>query len=355
MRPRIAVLTLRLTVLALLAGAAVAFATASAASPAASAHRSGTIAFLRLVPSRYGGQLFAVRPDGSGLHPVTPASTKVSAYAWSPDGRLIAYIDRQLSLWLIRPDGTRRTLLLPTSQLSSLALSWSPDGKKIAVVSPGQNADPQALNATTTLYVVPVDGAPPVSLHTAAAGVAWSPRGNEIAVDTNPGIAVIHPDGTGRRHLFRGDGGWALQWSADGAQLAFNVAFDLRNGFIDRYHAFAVVDANGRHFHILTKRAYNEYGVAWAPQKRQILYGNAERGGISVIGSGGRNNRRVTSDSPPQAGWGALAWAPDGRSIVYATDRTGNGDLYVTGVGGRGKVQLTSTQDTDVDPTWVAR
>jgi TolB protein len=353
MRRKIPVLTLGLTVLALLAGAAVAFATASAASPAAPAHRSGTIAFLRLGPGpEFGGQLFVVRPDGSGLRRVTPPSTEVYSYAWSPDSRLIAYIDQQLSLWLVRPNGTGRRLLLPTSQLSSLALSWSPDGKKIAVVSPGRNADPRTLNGKTTLYVVPVDGARPVSLHTAGQDVAWSPRGDEIAFDYG-GIAVIHPDGAGRRHVSWVGGG--PQWSADGAQLAFNIAFHLRNGFVDRYHAFAVVDADGRHFHLVTKRAYNEYGVAWAPHGRQILYGRAERRGIYAIGSGGRNNRRVTSDSPPQAGWGALAWAPDGRSIVYATDRTGNGDLYVIGADSRGKVQLTSTHDTDIDPTWVAR
>jgi Tol biopolymer transport system component len=74
-----------------------------------------------------------------------------------------------------------------------------------------------------------------------------------------------------------------------------------------------------------------------------------------VIGADGRNNKRVTRDSPPRADWGALAWSPGGGSIVYTTDRTGNGDLYVIGVDGRGKVQITSTPETDIDPTWVAR
>jgi Tol biopolymer transport system component len=162
--------SLRLTVFALLAGAAMTFATASAASLAASGHRAGTIAFLRLVPGPgFGGQLFVVRPDGSQLRRVTPPSTTVYSYAWSPDGRLIAYIDQRLSLWLVRPNGTGRRLLLPTSRLSSLGLSWSPDGKKIAVVSPGRNAN-QRTAAPCTLYVLPIDGGGrPESLHTAPA------------------------------------------------------------------------------------------------------------------------------------------------------------------------------------------
>jgi TolB protein len=64
---------------------------------------------------------------------------------------------------------------------------------------------------------------------------------------------------------------------------------------------------------------------------------------------------RVTRDSSRPAAWAALAWSPHGRSIVYATDRTGNGDLYVIDADGHDKVLLTSTSDFDLAPPWVAR
>ncbi len=54
-----------------------------------------------------------------------------------------------------------------------------------------------------------------------------------------------------------------------------------------------------------------------------------------MIGADGRNNRRVTRDAPPQAGWGALAWSPTGGSIVYTTGGTDNTDLYLIGIDGR--------------------
>src|SRR6185503_1530430 len=116
-------------VLALLAGAAVVLSTGSAASQATPSKRGGTIAFIRLVDGPvYGGALFVVRPDGGGLRQLTPQGTTVWSYAWSPDGRRIAYIDQWLSLWLVRRDGTGRRTLLPSMQLSSFGLSWSPDG-----------------------------------------------------------------------------------------------------------------------------------------------------------------------------------------------------------------------------------
>ena len=132
----------RYGVLALLAGV-VAVTTGSAASQATPSKRAGVIAFIRLANGPvYGGRLFVVRPDGGGLRQLTPQGTTVQSYSWSPDGRLIAYIDQRLSLWLVRRDGTGRRMLLPTSQLSSLRLTWSPDGKDIAIVSPGPDANP---------------------------------------------------------------------------------------------------------------------------------------------------------------------------------------------------------------------
>ena len=128
----------------------------------------------------------------------------------------------------------------------------------------------------------------------------------------------------------------------------------LRTGITDRYRAFAVVNAGGTGFHVVTTHAYNEYGRVWSPSGRRILYGRADRQGIYTIGADGRGNQRVTRDSPPQAGWGALAWSPNGGSIVYTTGGTDNTDLYLIGIDGRGKVRLTSTPDIDVAPSWVA-
>ena len=73
------------------------------------------------------------------------------------------------------------------------------------------------------------------------------------------------------------------------------------------------------------------------------------------IGADGRHDRKVTTDSPAQIGWGALTWSSDGRSIAYATNRTGNGDIYVIGVNGRNKVRLTRSSDMDIDPSWAPR
>ena len=77
--------------------------------------------------------------------------------------------------------------------------------------------------------------------------------------------------------------------------------------------------------------------------------------GIYVIGADGRNDRIITTDSPPQIAWGALTWSPDGRSIAYVTHRTGYGDIYVIDADGHKKTQLTSSAEIDSDPAWAPR
>ncbi len=338
----------------LLAGA-VTLTTGSAAGRAATSGRVGTIAFIRMANARvFGGRLFGIRPDGSGLRALTPPGTRVVAYAWSPGGGSIAYIDERLSLWLVHRDGTGRRLLVPTSRLSSIGLSWSPDGKELAIASAGAGVNPQRAPCESHLYVVPVDGGQPVSLHReAGCDVAWSPRGDQIAYGRGSAIFVMRADGTGSRQVAKGGG---PRWSADGMQLAFGTV--IRGGpyrtLARRYSAFGVVDADGNGFHLVTTHAYTEYAVAWSPSGRRILYGRADDKGIYVIDADSHDNHRITRDSPPEAGWGALAWSPSGGSIVYTTGAADNTDLYVIGADGRDKVRLTATPDVDIDPSWSA-
>ena len=304
------------------------------------------------------GQLFSVRADGSGLRRVTPPNTNVYSYAWSPDGRLIAYIDvRTLSLWLIRPDGTGRRLLLSTSQLSSLGVSWSPDGKNIAIVSPGPSANPRnAACAKLGLYAVPIGYGKPVQVSPPRSGigcgVAWSPHGDEIAYgDGGEVLGVISTKG-GLPRILLSSGVGAPQWSPDGTKLAATTLIHLGQRRALRYHRITVVNADGSDPHVVTDHAYTEYPFAWSPNSSQILYGRQDRQGIYVIGADGRGDHRVTHDSPPQADWGALAWSPDGSSFAYATDRTGNNDLYVIDADGHNKVRLTNSGEADIEPSW---
>jgi Tol biopolymer transport system component len=323
--------------------------------------RPGKIAFLRTVGDGPSG-LFVTGADGSGPRRLTPGGLDVASYEWVPDGSRIAYLDRQGALRLVRPDGTGRELLARSSTLRSpWVLSWSPDGKAIAVLQrdPGTPPPPSNSSPHFRIVVIPTGGGAPRRLPSGDAQIIdWSPHGDEI----------VYGDGTGRQRIIRTDGSkprpffhpppkhgkGTPTWSPDGTHVGFTG--HVRHGRYPHpsewYDAIYVADADGSGLHLVTSHAYNEYGFAWSPDGRWILYGRENREGIYVIGADGRNNHRLTRDSPRGVDFGALTWAPNGRSIAYATDRTGNGDIYVIDAGGHNKVRLTSSAASEIDPSW---
>ncbi len=323
----------------------------SAAGHVGAKRRAGTIAFLRYPPGAWvadvgGPSLFVMKADGTGLRRLTSPDSRVSSHAWSPDGSRIAYTDRS-SLWLVRPDGTRRVRLFSGSRLKSLLPTWSPDGKAIAVLAE------DAESGIAEIYVVPTDGGTPRRLGVGdVRDPSWSPRGDEIAYASPDGnIWAVRSDGSHQRlvadHPTVSYGG--PLWSAGGKRLAF------RGGDAGgRYASIYVANADGSGLRRLTNHAYNEYGFRWSPDGRTILYGRENRKGIYVIGADGRSNRKVTTESPAQVGWGALTWSPDGGSIAYATDRTGSGDIYVIDADGHNKARLTRSPEIDIDPSWAS-
>jgi TolB protein len=305
--------------------------------------------------------LFAIEADGSGLRRLTPSGLAIASYEWAPDGSRIAYLDRHGALWLVRPDGTGSDLLAASSPpRSPWYLSWSPDGKAIAVLS----IDPAPPRSNDLrIDVVPVDGGKARRLPSGGAqSPDWSPRTDEIIYGAGRSNQIIRSDGSKPRPFFRRppttgirpptSGVYTPTWSPDGTHVGFGGCRVRRGRCVARYAGIYVADANGTNLHLVTSHAYNEYGFAWSPNGRSIVYGRANRQGIYIIGADGHNNHRLTHDSPRPVDWGALTWAPDGRSIAYSTDRTGNGDIYVIDADGHNRGRLTRSPAIDIDPTW---
>lgn len=146
--------------------------------------------------------LYRIDTDGRHLQTLTsPPKDYVDYYAsWSPDSRLIAFLrapadtDSSGGIYIMQADGTRLRRLGPDSTEAPI---WSPDGRMLT-------SEWVELDGSDGAFSLVDAGTGRVLLHKSHAyGVAFNSKGQWIAFhDTRKrhwSIALIHPDGTGRR------------------------------------------------------------------------------------------------------------------------------------------------------------
>jgi dipeptidyl aminopeptidase/acylaminoacyl peptidase len=108
---------------------------------------------------------------------------------WSPDGSRIAYVEYRSfpapvgSIYLLRPDGSGRTLIRTGSAGRDSSPSWSPDGKRLTY--------DETLGGKHSVWVIDLDGKHRRRLATNGADPAWSPDGRTIAYRTSCGIKLV--------------------------------------------------------------------------------------------------------------------------------------------------------------------
>ncbi|MBD0693660.1 TolB family protein [Streptomyces sp. CBMA123] len=293
--------------------------------------------------------IVTVGPDGAGQHQITqpPERARDDRPDWSPDGAAVAFdrTDPQTGtarLWTVSPSGDNAHQISQLCDTSSAtadcanederAPAFSPDGKQLAF-SRSWGALDQAHNNQvqySDLYLMSPDGTNVQRLtfltndkpySGAISNPSWSPDGKQLTFEyrtsataqpaNSRAIYVVSTDGTGLRQL---------------------TPWELRAG--DR--------------------------AAWSPDGTQILFtthpagpDNAPGGGIYTVHPDGTAIGALTP-APSTAFYGSAAYAPDGKSIVFAQAPAGSGaDLYSMRPDGTGVARLTNSADKWLDrPSW---
>jgi TolB protein len=218
--------------------------------------------------------------DSDGYNPVTVLNSvePLMSPAWSPDGTRLAYVSfeqRRPILYMQNVVVGSRTRIADFNGINS-APAWSPDGTKLALTL-SRDGNPEIYvmqlsnNTLTRLTNNPAIDTEP----------SWSPDGNEIVFTSDrggkPQIYRMRADGGNvERVTFEGEYNARASYSSDGKMLT------LVSGAQGRYHA-ALLHLQSSVLQVLTDTALDE-SPSFAPNGRMILYAT-ERGGHGVLAS----------------------------------------------------------------------
>ncbi|HKQ74121.1 MAG TPA: protein kinase [Blastocatellia bacterium] len=283
-------------------------------------------------------------------------SWKAARLSWSQDGKLLAFPGKDspqdaTNIFLLSIETLEKRRLLPTpAGYVDMVPAFSPDGKILAFIR-------RYGTSNREIYLVPAAGGEPARLthdNRTIDSLAWAPDGRALffTSDREGGNSLwrISVSGGAPEQLYLGrDDVYEVAVSQQSHRLAYLQSMTDTNiwrwenpGLSGRAKAPVKLIASTR----------QETNPQYSPDGNKIVF-TSDRSGhpeIWVCESDGSNPIRLTSFNGPSAG--SPRWSPDGRQIAFDCTAAGTRDIYVVSVEGGPSRRLTTEPSEDVRPSW---
>jgi serine/threonine protein kinase len=279
-----------------------------------------------------------------------------SSVSFSPDSKLICFvklIPATGESWLVvaNADGSSTPQIISKRKLpdyyAPYGPAWSPDGKRIAV---GVATVPEVRNAT--VVEVPVGGGPEHPITTPQWAyvnrVVWMNDGSGLVISETPTILsfanqiwfVSYPSGAARpiTNDLNSYGSVALGLTADSKTIV-----TMQQEFASPIWIMA--PGQDAPAHQISTGKYEGYSpFATAPDSR-IIYTDfsGTQSELWIMKEDGTDKRQLTSDGTDKV---ALCITPDGKYVVFTSNRSGDFNLWRMDLDGNNQKQITTNENS---------
>jgi Tol biopolymer transport system component/serine/threonine protein kinase len=282
-----------------------------------------------------------------------------SPLSWSPDGEWLAVADRSSpqepsSIFLVaRESGEKRRLTAPPLEESAgdTQPAIAPDGKSVAFIrlSRGDLAD---------LYLVPVAGGEARRLtfeSGAMVSPTWTPEGLDILFLNSAGGSLWRmpaAGGTPERVDAAGQGLTDLAISRQGNRLAWSQGIFDSNIWQVELSGAAIPTGRKQSAQALISSTRTEVSPQFSPDGKRIVFASNRSGSAEIWVCDSTGERPVQLTAFNRSTTGSPRWSPDGRQIVFDARAESSADIYVIAAEGGKPRRLTADISEEVVPSW---
>jgi Tol biopolymer transport system component len=267
-----------------------------------------------------------------------------------------AKIGKRYQLFTSKEDGSGVRQLTHFADSDAIWAAWSPSGNKIAFE---RDVYTGVFVTRAAIYTMNADGSGLRSLTPKGSGEpSWSPNGKLIVFGTlqfgkQATISVIAANGSRVRKLlttplpckrFCEIGLLSPTFSPDGKRIAF--AWHKKAG------AAAIFTMNAGGGGLKQVTPWEKGGLTdkidWSPDGARIAFSSPGMGDLPGVSSNvftvrpdGSGLVKLTYNRGGKINNGLDSWSPDGKKIVFVSNRTGTYEIYVMNTNGSGVTQIT--------------